>query len=179
MPNGRTPTEYRDLRHRYAPAPIGLVIVAESPPSSGKYFYDPAGARSEPLFAALMKQLRFSPLAKEDGLREFQRRGWVLVDATYEPVDKGFTRSGRDKAIERDYSLLHNELQGLTRDHSPPLVLIKKNVCKILEPKLVKNGFKVLNRGKAVPFPSTGRQKEFHQQFGAILEAAAFTGGQL
>jgi hypothetical protein len=126
-----------------------------------------------------MKQLRFLPLAKEDGLREFQRRGWVLVDATYEPVDKGFTRSGRDKVIERDYPLLHKELEGLTHDHSLPLVLIKKNICKVLEPKLVQNGFTVLNRGKGVPFPSTGRQKEFHQQFSAILEAATLTGGQL
>jgi hypothetical protein len=36
-----------------------------------------------------MKQISFSPCTKEEGLREFQRRGWVLVDATYEPVKLG------------------------------------------------------------------------------------------
>src|SRR5262245_3929421 len=85
--HGRDRNEYHDLRLQYAPQSTKLVIVAESPPASGKYFYDPTGATSEPLFAALMKQLRFSASRKEDGLREFQRRGWVLVDATYEPVN--------------------------------------------------------------------------------------------
>jgi len=31
------------------------VIIAELPPISGKYFYNPKGEISEPLFAALMK----------------------------------------------------------------------------------------------------------------------------
>jgi hypothetical protein len=168
---GRKPTEYLDLRRRYEPESIRLVIIAESPPASGKYFYEPAGAPREPLFAALMKQLRVSPRQKEDGLREFQRSGWVLMDATYEPVDK-LTRSGRDRAIDRDYTLLLDGLSRLTSDRSIPVVLIKTNVCRILKPKLVQDGFNVINGDHVVYFPSTGRQKEFHRQFGAILEDA-------
>jgi hypothetical protein len=79
--------DYLSLRSRYEPENIRLVIIAESPPASGLYFYNPTGARSEPLFAALMRQLGISPISKENGLLEFQRRGWVLVDATYEPVN--------------------------------------------------------------------------------------------
>ena len=78
--------EYLAFRRKFEPENIRLVIVAESPPASGKYFYNPAGAVSEPLFAAFMLQLGFTPTTKEMGLREFQRRGWILVDATYEPV---------------------------------------------------------------------------------------------
>jgi hypothetical protein len=167
---GRDRNEYHDLRRRYAPQNTKLVIVAESPPASGKYFYDPVGATSEPLFAALMQQLRFSVSSKEDGLREFQRRGWVLIDATYEPVD--YAGSSRDSVIERDYPILRDELLKLSPDRSVPLALIKTNVCKILEPKLTQDGFKVLNQGKRVPFPSTGWQKVFHRQFGAVLGEA-------
>lgn len=83
-----TRDEYLCLRHEYEPKPVRLVIVAESPPASGKYFYNPAGLSSEPLFTALMKQIDFLPRTKQDGLTEFQRRGWVLVDSTYEPVNK-------------------------------------------------------------------------------------------
>jgi hypothetical protein len=55
-------------------------------------------------------------------------------------------------------------------DRSTPSVLIKKNVCRILEPKLAQHGFNVLNRGRVIYFPSTGRQKDFYRQFGEILE---------
>ncbi len=46
-------SDYLSLRRAFEP--MG-VIVAESPPISGKYFYDPDGEVSEPLFNALMKQ---------------------------------------------------------------------------------------------------------------------------
>ena len=71
-----------------------------------------------------MRFLHISPLTKEHGLREIQRIGWVLVDVTYEPVDK-LSNTARDQAIIRDYSLL---LRDLTRvDKSVPVLLIKEN----------------------------------------------------
>ena len=93
---------YLCLRRRYEPKQIRLVLIAESPPVSGRYFYDAAGALSEPLFAALMRHLNFSPGTKEDGLREFQRIGWLLVDATYEPVN-ALTAAQRNQIVIRDY----------------------------------------------------------------------------
>jgi hypothetical protein len=165
-----TRNEYLALRHRYEPESIKLVLIAESPPTSGKYFYNAAGAPSEPLFAALMKQLRLSPMTKEAGLRQFQQRGWVLIDATYEPVDK-LTDASRNSVIERDYPLLRRDLTTLLADHSIPLVLIKANVRRLLEPKLTKDGFNVINKGCDIYFPASGRQKDFHRQFGMILES--------
>jgi hypothetical protein len=169
--SGRNRAEYLDLRQRYEPESIRLIIIAESPPASGKYFYDPAGSPSEPLFAALMKQLRVTPLTKEEGLREFQRRGWVLVDATYEPVNKAH-HSSRGRVIERDYPLLRDDLAMLMFDRTIPIVLIKENVCRILRPKLVRDGFNVLNGDRLIYFPGNGWQKEFHRQFSSILESA-------
>jgi hypothetical protein len=40
--------EYLFLRREFEPATVTLVIIAESPPASGKYLYDPAGEVSEP-----------------------------------------------------------------------------------------------------------------------------------
>ena len=51
------------------------------------------------------------------------------------------------------------------------MVLIKRNVCRLLEPRLTDEGFNVLNRGRVIYFPSTGRQKEFQQQFSAALQS--------
>jgi hypothetical protein len=162
---------YLRLRREYEPENVRLVIVAELPPASGKYFYDPTGSPKEPLFAAIMLQLGLTPTEKEIGLRELQKRGWVLVDATYEPVDKIAKEAirDRDEVISRDYPLLIHDLASLIPDRSVPLVLIKANVCRILEPLLLKDGFGVLNGGRAIYFPSHGRQTEFKNQFGAVL----------
>jgi hypothetical protein len=129
----RKRSEYLGLRHRYEPRSVKVAVIAESPPASGLYFYDPTGSPREPLFAALMKQLRLSPTTKEEGLCEFQRSGWVLVDATYEPVNE-LSRPTRDRVIDRDYPLLRDDLAALMSDRSTPLILIKENVCRILEP---------------------------------------------
>jgi hypothetical protein len=170
---------YLRLRREYEPERIKLVIIAESPPASGKYFYDPTGSPKEPLFAAIMLQLGQSRITKEAGLRELQQRGWVLVDATYQPIDK-LTRDAshdRDQVIARDYPLLLDDLTGLTPNRSIPLVLIKANVCRTLEPLLLKDGFTVLNGGRAIYFPSNGRQTEFRKQFGdAVLSNAGNCG---
>jgi hypothetical protein len=45
---------YFSFRRKYEPEQLNLVIVAESPPVSGLYFYNPLGKISEPLFAAFM-----------------------------------------------------------------------------------------------------------------------------
>jgi hypothetical protein len=162
---------YLHLRREYEPENINLVIVAESPPASGKYFYDPTGSPKEPLFAAIMLQLGLAPIDKEAGLLALQEKGWVLVDATYQPVDKiskGASHD-RDEVIVRDYPLLLDDLASLMPDRSIPLVLIKANVCRTLEPLLLKDGFTVLNGGRAIYFPSHGQQSKFKNQFAAAL----------
>jgi len=160
--------DYLSLRRPYEPENIRLVIVAESPPKTGKYFYNPAGVVSEPLFAAMMRQLECRPTTKDEGLREFQRRGWVLVDATYQPVD-WLSEKERAAVILRYYPLLRADLTAILPDKSIPIILVKKNVCQILEPKLKEDGFNVLNKGSLVYFPSHSRQPDFHRQFGKIL----------
>jgi hypothetical protein len=164
-------SEYLALRTCYQPDTIRLLLVAESPPASGRYFYNPAGATSEQLFAALMREIEISPATKEEGLRTFQARGWLLVDATYEPVNTYRGRE-RDAAICRDYQLLREDLLRLSPNRAAPIILIKRNVCALLEPRLTADGFKVLNAGTVVYFPGTGRQGQFRQQFGTVLRSA-------
>ena len=167
-------SEYLDLRRKFEPSGVRLVIVAESPPESEtgiKYFYNPDGKVSEPLFTALMKQLGIpKPKTKCEGLSEFQKRGWVLVDATYEQVNK-HDEHHADCVICRDYLELVSDLKRLLAAcwSRVPLVLIKANVCKLLEPKLKDSGFNVLNKGRIVYFPATGHQRDFDRQFREIV----------
>jgi hypothetical protein len=118
-----------------------------------------------------VRQLGLSPATKHEGLREFQRAGWILVDATYRPVNTRDLK--RDQVIDEDYPLLRDDLEKLTPDHSIPLVLIKANVCRILESKLTEEDrFKVVNKGAVIPFPSHGQQEKFAELFSAVLKDA-------
>ena len=52
---------YLRLRKRYLPSKLNLLFILESPPVSGKYFYDETGATTEPLFRGIMKLLNYKP----------------------------------------------------------------------------------------------------------------------
>ncbi len=90
-----------------------------------------------------------------------------------EPVNKLSDRH-RNKIIERDYPALRDDLTKLTPDRSVPVILLKVNVCQIVEAKLVRDGFNVINHDVWPPFPSNGQQNKFHDEFGAILRAAGW-----
>ena len=160
--------DYLAFRRQYEPTSPRLIILAESPPFSGKYFYNPGGAVTEPLFSAMMEQIGVKPLSKELGLRQLQGKGWLLVDATYEPVND-YTDPRKAEVILRDYHLLLDDLVHLSPDGSVPIVLIKVNVCRLLEPRLSNDGFDIINHGRAIPFPSSGQQKKFRFGFSDVV----------
>jgi hypothetical protein len=111
--------QYLTFRSQFRPAQLKLVIVAESPPASGKYFYNPDGAVTEPLFSAVMQQIDIKPVSKRLGLRALQERGWLLVDATYEQVND-YSETKKDSIIVRDYPHLRDDLKRLDPTQSVP-----------------------------------------------------------
>jgi hypothetical protein len=113
--------------------------------------------------------LEIKPASKDAGLREFARQGCLLVDATYIPVNHNeFSLHERNQQMLRDLPVLISELRkyvgGSTR-----VVLVKANVCELLESALVSEGFPVVNRGLKIPFPSTGRQRKFREAVQRVL----------
>ena len=152
---------YVKLRNRYRPRRIRAVFLLESPPVSGKYFYEERGRTSEPLFRAMMGLLDLAPASKPEGLRQFQNAGYLLVDAVYYPVN-GMSYSLRDATISRNVPNLVRDLRQLGIGRLTPLVLVKTNVYRLLNRPIVAHGFNVLNGGTPIPFPSHGWQKKFH-----------------
>ena len=151
---------YFPLRNKYLPTNLSVVFILESPPISGKYFYDEAGSCGEPLFSAMMKLLNFNPKNKQEGLKYFSESGHLIVDATYEPVNalKGKTR---DNTILENFENLVTDLESLGNIKQIKFILVKANICRLLESRLLSKGFNVQNNGIVVPFPSTGQQKKF------------------
>jgi len=168
--HGLTPAEYLRFRERYLPPHPKIIFVLESPPKSGLYFYKPDGLVSEPLFIAMMKDvLEIKPSTKDEGLREFATRGFLLLDATYTPVNHPhLSPRERDQLILNDLPLLLDELRKCAAPDTK-LVLVKANVCRLLDSTLTGYRFAVLNQGRTVPFPSTGQQKKFREVVRQVL----------
>lgn len=168
MGAAKSKEDYLGLRSRYLPERLRLVVVAESPPASGKYIYDPSGERTELLFSALMRFLRYDACDKASGLEELKRRGILLVDATYEPVNRQ-SKKERDAKIEAKFPELLSDLRNSIGQEAIPVVLIKANVCRLLEGRLIADGIRVINNGRSVYFPGSGRQNQFQHQLQDIL----------
>ena len=109
-----------------------------------------------------MEQLGHAPQTKDEGLREMQRRGWVLVDATYEPVDGlGRQNKRRDGIILRDYPLLVATLNKLSPTNASNHFDIRQ-MCKLLDGKLTADGFKVIKaRPSACRFRAMASSRNF------------------
>ena len=159
---------YLKLRNRYLPSKLNLIFLLESPPVSGKYFYDESGKTTEPLFSAFMKFSNYSPSDKSDGLEHFKNEGHLLVDATYKQVNK-LKGKIRDYTILSDYNRLIEDLENLSPKKNVPIILVKANICRMFDERLTERGFNILNKGIVIPFPSHGQQKKFHSEMLKVL----------
>jgi len=123
---------------------VKFVVIAVWPPKPRLYFYDPTGSIEERLFKTVMKVLSYKPATKEDGLREFQRCGCLLVDATYRPLD-GLSEELREKEILKSYPALLAELSKVLPNKSGPItMMMRARVRNTLERMLRNDGFTVL-----------------------------------
>ena len=164
----RSKDYYLALRGRFAPKEAKIIYVLESPPASGKYFYDPSGSTKEPLFTAIMNDvLGIKPPTKEKGLQQFAGRGFFLIDSTYTPVNR-LKDKARDAVICGDFTGLVEDLKRYAQSHTG-IVLVKANVCRLLGPRLTAAGFNVLNAGEVIPFPSNGQQGKFRAAIRRVL----------
>jgi len=162
--------DWRALRDNFLPKKLRVIFILESPPSGGKYFYDPEGNVSEILFRAMMKILGLSPKTKEEGLKAFRDEGFLMVNPIYEPVDK-LPDKEADILILDNYQTFILELKDITKnDPLIPLILVKANICRILESKLMKDGFNVLNNGLIIPFPMHYHMPSFETKIKSLLK---------
>jgi hypothetical protein len=83
------------LRKRYRPDRVEILFVGESPPASGRFFYQADSG----LYRAVGDTFvaAFPPLQKAEFLNSFRSLGCYLVDLCGEPVDK-MTRHARQCA---------------------------------------------------------------------------------
>jgi hypothetical protein len=158
--------DYAQAREKYQPHKIKILFVAESPPSSGGYFYFSETIGKDHLFRETMKALDLWPLSrpmrrgvdKRPLLERFRSSGFFLIDTCELPVDM-LSATERMTAICRGAAGLASRVRRLNPTH---IVVVKNTVfrpvCQALEREGL--GRRILNK-TPLPFPSHGNQKKF------------------
>ncbi|MHC2584514.1 hypothetical protein ACVI1J_003303 [Bradyrhizobium diazoefficiens] len=63
-----------------------------------------------------------------------------------------------------DYPQPRIDITALSGGRSVPIILVKENVCRILEPVLLADNFNVIDKGRKVYLPVQGNQSKFDRQ---------------
>jgi len=148
---------------RYKPSQIDLLLVAEAPPSSpDRYFYFESVQEHDSLFRYVCRVLLGREPTRENKpalLEELCKRGVFLIDLKETPVDgTPLTRYVPD-LVERCRELAPRRI-----------VLIKATVYDAAYRQLKEADLQVSDI--RVPFPGSGRQREFVERFGRAIATA-------
>src|SRR3989442_4857961 len=158
--------KYTASRNKYRPNRVNVLLIAESPPSSGGYVYAETTIGKDHLFRETMKALGFWPINrpmkkgcdKQSMLSRFRSIGFFLIDTCELPVDKLQPRQRRISTIQGA-----STLPDRVRELNPAQILIvKKTVFKPARQSLIEEGLvdRIPNT-KPLPFPSYGSQRKF------------------
>lgn len=159
-------------RRAYRPNHIKCLLLAESPPKNGRFFYFPDSTRFDFLFINVMDSLysdfkgryrnsKEKPKIKSEFLNRFKGDGFYLHDV-YSRADE-ISRLSPKSATER----LIDDLKNLNIGRAP-IIIVKASVFDLAALPLCKAGFDVVDA--RVPFPAQGNQAKFLTEFRNALK---------
>jgi hypothetical protein len=165
---------FRAARDQYKPGRVKLLWIAESPPTSGSYFYFPKTTGQDHLFRETMRAVGIWPskvvmkkgVDKRPLLQSFRSKGFFLIDTCSHPVDKLKDRERKRAILEGTSGVLE-----LVSELNPNgVIIVKSNIYDPVKRALESSGFagKILNQ-KPLPFPSHGRQQSYRKRISDIL----------
>jgi hypothetical protein len=169
---------FKRARRKYRPHKVRLLLIAESPPSSGGFFYFPTTIGKDHLFRETMKALDLWPknepmrrgVDKQGMLRQFQLMGLYLLDTCNSPVDK-LRPVQRREAVLQQIPRLVQDVIDLDPSH---IFVVKSSIFNPVITALREHGLgsKILN-SRPVPFPSHGNQRIYRSLMKRALVKAA------
>lgn len=166
--------KYILARDRFKPR-IEYLLIAESPPKSGGYFYFDKMVKNDHLFRETMKALGIFPedqtmrrnIDKTPLLKEFQSRDFFVVDVSYRPIDT-LSTDERNSVVKSELPRLIDEVRKLDPRR---IIIVKKTIYKAVKEALegAHLGGRILNK-ESMPFPSNGHQKEYRDMLRELIE---------
>jgi hypothetical protein len=152
--------EKESLRSSYRPARVRILFVGESPPASGRFFYQSDSG----LYRAIRNTFRaaFPAIPEENFLHSFRTLGCYLIDLCGKPVDR-LSTDGRKQACRAGESRLARTLKKLR----PKIVI---TVIRSISANVRRAQASANWKGLYVELPYPGRWKEHRIAFEDALK---------
>ncbi len=170
-------TDFSRARRKYRPRKVLFLFIAESPPSSGGFFYFGTTIGKDHLFRETMKALEFWPedepmgagVDKRSMLRRFQSMGLYLLDTCVFPVDKLRPKERRKAVLSQTPRLINDVIKA----NPLRIFIVKSSIFNPVGMALSEAGLltRVLNTGP-VPFPSHGNQPIYRSMLRRAMSKA-------
>lgn len=147
------------LRRRYRPARVRILFVGESPPASGRFFYQADSG----LYRAFRQTFlsAFPELKSTEFLESFRKLDCYLVDLCRSPVDRLSTKQRR-LACTRAEARLGEMIRRL----NPELIV---TVVRSIGPHVQRAQSRARWNGTRLELPYPGRWKLHRQAFERVL----------
>jgi hypothetical protein len=168
-------TWYDQLRQEYRPDSIRYLLVAESPPDPGsgsrRFFYSPDLSQHDNLYRGVAQavfglEADFDVTRKVEVLRRLNAKGYWLIDAVRQPINKG-TDSARRRAIRDEVPSLVEACQRLAP--SVGIIICHGVVFDEVAPALREADLPLLH-DQALPFPLGNWRARFIEGFRRALD---------
>jgi hypothetical protein len=145
--NSKAALAREGLRRSYRPDHVKLLFVGESPPASGRFFYQADSG----LYRAIRNVFvaAFPKLQNEDFLKSFQGLGCYLVDLCGRPVDRLGRKQRRQACLDGEVRL------GKIIKQLQPNVIV--TVVRSIAVNVVRAQSKANWQGKHYELPYPGR----------------------
>jgi hypothetical protein len=147
------------LRKRYRPAQVRILFVGESPPASGRFFYQADSGLYRAIHEAFVSAL--PALRDADFLESFRGLGCYLVDLCAQPVDR-MGRKQRSQAC-RDGEV---RLSRMIKQLQPEIII---TVVRSVAPNIKRAQYGAKWSGEYFELPYPGRWRDHRVAFVNVL----------
>lgn len=146
--------DFESIREQYRPERVKLLLVGESPPSNGRFFYQ-RSAMTTFTSRPFEKVFDVQFLDNQEFLQFFKEKGCFLEDLSHDPVDK-LPKKEREERLQAAVSDFAETINTI----NPPVVaIVLKKIEQFVKEAISESGLSPMTY--TLPFPGNGYQNEY------------------
>ena len=149
-------------REQFRPDKISILLVGESPPASGKFFYDKSNMTTF-TSRAFERAFNIQFDSTTEFLAYFKSKGCFLDDLSHDPVDNLDSKQ-RELVLEQSVESLARRLSGA---HPEVVVVVLKKISALVREAVARAALRVFFY--ELPFPGSGHQNKYMDELERIL----------